>query len=49
MLHEYRDLITELKENRKSHEHFFHQFDRHNKLDEIITNEYQHLTDMELS
>ena len=34
MFHEYRDVITELKQK---HEHFFHKlFEKHNELDDII-------------
>jgi hypothetical protein len=53
MLHEYRELITELKKDRKTNMHFFHIFDRHNHLDESITEIQNHtgskiVTDIEL-
>lgn len=51
MLHEYRDIITHMKENSKEHAHFMHVFDKHNALDERITlidNGKEHLSDMEV-
>jgi len=54
MLHEHRELITELKKDRKSNMHFFHIFDRHNQLDETIQEIQNHkgskiVTDLELT
>jgi len=53
MLHKYRDTITEMKQDKKKYLHFFHIFDRHNHLDETITEIQKHqgerlVTDMEL-
>ena len=48
MLTEYRNLISELKKDEKSHKHFFNIFNRHNDLDDKIKNYYEHLTDIEL-
>ena len=36
MLHEYRDIITHMKENEASNAHFLKIFHRHNELDEKI-------------
>lgn len=36
MLHEYRDIITHMKENQEANAHFLKIFDRHNELDEQI-------------
>lgn len=36
MLHEYRDIITHMKENEAANSHFLHIFDKHNDLDEKI-------------
>lgn len=37
MLHEYRDIITHMKENEAANAHFLKIFDRHNELDDQIT------------
>lgn len=37
MLHEYRDVITHMKENEAANAHFLHIFDKHNALDDQIT------------
>lgn len=37
MLHEYRDIITHMKENEAANAHFLKIFDRHNELDDKIT------------
>ena len=44
MLHEYRDVITTLKEQDA---HFAKMFDKHNELDNQLENEGAHLTDMD--
>ncbi len=36
MLHEYRDIITHMKENEAANAHFLHIFDKHNDLDDQI-------------
>ncbi|MFA6760703.1 MAG: DUF465 domain-containing protein [Sulfuricurvum sp.] len=36
MLHEYRDVITHMKENAAANAHFLKIFDTHNELDEQI-------------
>ena len=36
MLHEYRDIITHMKENEAANAHFLKIFHRHNELDEKI-------------
>ncbi len=51
MLHEYRDVITHMKENNAANAHFLKIFDRHNDLDDQITkaeNGDVPMTDMEL-
>ena len=51
MLHEYRDIITHMKENAKANQHFLHIFDKHNELDDEITKAEKgdiHLTDMQI-
>jgi hypothetical protein len=51
MLHEYRDVITHMKENNAANAHFLKIFDRHNDLDNQITkaeNGEIPMTDMEL-
>ncbi|MFA6145511.1 MAG: DUF465 domain-containing protein [Sulfurimonas sp.] len=51
MLHEYRDVITHMKENNAANAHFLKIFDRHNDLDNQITkaeNGEVPMTDMEL-
>jgi hypothetical protein len=37
MLHEYRDIITHMKENEAANAHFLKIFHRHNELDDKIT------------
>ena len=36
MLHEYRDIITQMKEDGSANAHFLKIFERHNELDELI-------------
>jgi uncharacterized protein len=36
MLHEYRDVITKMKEDGSANAHFLKIFDRHNELDTLI-------------
>lgn len=36
MLHEYRDVITHMKENNAANAHFLKVFDKHNELDDQI-------------
>ena len=36
MLHEYRDIITHMKENEAANAHFLRIFDKHNALDDKI-------------
>ncbi len=51
MLHEYRDVITHMKENEASNAHFLKVFAHHNELDDKITkaeNGDIPLTDVEL-
>lgn len=36
MLHEYRDVITHMKENNAANAHFLKVFDKHNDLDDQI-------------
>ena len=36
MLHEYRDIITKMKEDGVANAHFLKIFDRHNELDTLI-------------
>ena len=36
MLHEYRDIITHMKENEAANAHFLKIFDKHNELDDKI-------------
>ena len=51
MLHEYRDVITHMKENEASNAHFLKVFAHHNVLDDKITkaeNGDIPLTDVEL-
>jgi uncharacterized protein YdcH (DUF465 family) len=47
MLHEYRDIITHMKENASNNAHFIKIFDEHNELDEQIK-QGDSLTDMEI-
>ncbi len=47
MLHEYRDIITHMKENNEANAHFLKIFDRHNELDNQIQ-QASTLTDAEL-
>ena len=44
MLHEYRDVITTLK---GLDAHFAKMFEKHNELDNQLTNKGEHLTDIE--
>ncbi|MDD5159826.1 MAG: DUF465 domain-containing protein [Sulfuricurvum sp.] len=37
MLHEYRDVITHMKQNDAANAHFLKTFDRHNDLDNQIS------------
>jgi len=37
MLHEYRDIITHMKENEAQNAHFLRIFHKHNELDDQIT------------
>lgn len=37
MLHEYRDIITHMKQNDAANAHFLKVFDKHNELDDQIT------------
>jgi len=37
MLHEYRDVITKMKEDGAANAHFLKIFDRHNELDNLLT------------
>lgn len=51
MLHEYRDIITHMKENNAANAHFLKIFDKHNALDDQITkveNGDIPMTDLEL-
>ena len=51
MLHEYRDIITHMKQNEAANAHFLKIFDRHNALDDQITkaeNGSLPLTDIEM-
>jgi uncharacterized protein YdcH (DUF465 family) len=51
MLHEYRDVITHMKQNDAANAHFLKIFDRHNDLDNQITkaeNGDVPMTDLEL-
>lgn len=36
MLHEYRDIITHMKDNGNENAHFLHIFEKHNALDDQI-------------
>lgn len=36
MLHEYRDVITKMKEDGSANAHFLKIFERHNELDDLI-------------
>lgn len=51
MLHEYRDIITHMKENEAENAHFLKIFHHHNELDDKVTkceNGELVLTDVEL-
>lgn len=51
MLHEYRDIITHMKENEAANAHFLKIFHTHNELDDKITKAEKGellLTDMEI-
>jgi uncharacterized protein YdcH (DUF465 family) len=37
MLHEYRDIITHMKQNEAANAHFLTIFEKHNALDDEIT------------
>ena len=47
MLHEYRDIITHMKESSQANAHFLKIFDRHNELDKQIE-QATTLTDAEI-
>ncbi|WP_345970054.1 MULTISPECIES: YdcH family protein [Sulfurimonas] len=36
MLHEYREIITKMKEDGSANAHFLKIFERHNELDDLI-------------
>lgn len=51
MLHEYRDVITHMKENGNENAHFLHIFEKHNELDDKIAKAEKGdipMTDLEL-
>lgn len=51
MLHEYRDVITHMKQNDAANAHFLKIFDRHNDLDDQISKAEKGdvpMTDLEL-
>lgn len=51
MLHEYRDIITHMKENEAANAHFLRIFHKHNELDDKITKAEKYeivLSDVEL-
>ncbi len=51
MLHQYRDVITHMKENNAANAHFLKIFDKHNALDDQIAkaeNGDTPMTDIEL-
>ncbi len=51
MLHEYRDVITHMKQNEAANAHFLRIFDKHNALDDQITkaeNGEVPMTDLEI-
>lgn len=51
MLHEYRDIITHMKENQEANAHFLKIFDKHNELDNTIVEAEKGavpMTDMEI-
>ncbi len=51
MLHEYRDIITHMKENEAANAHFLKIFHKHNELDDQIAKSEKGdllLTDLEL-
>ncbi len=51
MLHEYREIITHMKENGNENAHFLNIFDKHNALDDKIAkaeNGDIPMTDLEL-
>ena len=51
MLHEYRDIITHMKQNQEANAHFLNIFDKHNELDDRIVKAEKGdlpLTDMEV-
>jgi uncharacterized protein YdcH (DUF465 family) len=51
MLHEYRDIITHMKQNQEANAHFLNIFDKHNDLDNKISEAEKGsipMTDMEI-
>jgi len=51
MLHEYRDIITHMKENEAANAHFLRIFHKHNELDDKIVKAEKSeiiLTDLEI-
>ena len=49
MLHEYRDIITHMKENEGANAHFLNIFEKHNALDDqIVAGEQGTMSDAEL-
>ena len=49
MLHEYRDIITHMKENEEANAHFLNIFEKHNALDDqIVAGEQGTMSDAEL-
>lgn len=51
MLHEYREIITKMKEDGVANAHFLKIFDHHNELDDLITkaeNGQIPMTDLEM-
>ncbi len=51
MLHEYRDIITHMKQNQEANAHFLNIFDKHNELDDKIIEAEKGaipMTDMEI-
>lgn len=36
MFHEYRDIITQIKQSEGANSHFMKVFERHNELDDLI-------------
>jgi hypothetical protein len=51
MLHEYRDIITHMKQNQAANAHFLAIFDKHNELDDQLNRAEKGeipLTDLEM-